>query len=120
MHETFRVDDQVIDVILERTTRALIISPLAIPAELRKRFRTLITAPQSSGSGIFDANSKCLLGIMSAKVSKRRYVLSNGHPMAIADGYAGYFVSAAAIAYFIPPELQILVSQPPGLKLTAP
>jgi hypothetical protein len=115
-----RVGEQVIDVIPEQTTRAQIISPIAIPAELRKRFRTLITAPQSSGSGIFDANSKCLLGIMSGKVSKRRYVVSNGHLMTIADGYAGYFVSAATIAYFIPPELQFLVSQPPGLKLTAP
>ena len=116
----FRVGDQVIDVIPERTTRAQIISPLAIPAELRKRFRTLITAPQSSGSGIFDANSKCLLGIMSAKVSKRRYVISHGQLMAIADGYAGFFVPAATIASFIAPEFQFLLPQPSGFRLTAP
>ena len=115
-----RVGEEVVDVIPQGTARAQIISPVVIPAEFRKRFRTLITAPQNSGSGIFDANSKCLLGIMSAKVSKRRYVVSNGRLMTIADGYAGYFVSAATIAYFIPPGFQFLVSQPSGFKLTIP
>jgi hypothetical protein len=113
-----RVGEEVVDVIPQGTTRAQIISPIVISPELRKRFRTLITAPQGSGSGIFDANSKCLLGIMSAKVSKRRYVLSDGRLMAIADGYAGYFVSAATIAYFMPPEFQVLVSRPTGFELT--
>jgi hypothetical protein len=96
--QSSRVGEEVIDVIPEETTRAQIISPFLIPVELRKKFRTLITNPQRSGSGIFDAKRKCLVGIMSAKVSKRRYVISHGHLMTTADGYAGYFVPAATIA----------------------
>jgi len=96
--QSSRVGEEVIDVIPEETTRAQIISPFLIPVELRKKFRTLITNPQRSGSGIFDAKRKCLVGIMSAKVNKRRYVISHGHLMTTADGYAGYFVPAATIA----------------------
>jgi hypothetical protein len=118
--EPSRPGEDVVDVIPEGTTHTHIISPILIPFELRKKFRTLITTPQRSGSGIFDANSKCLVGIMSAKVSKRRYVMSHGHLMAIADGYAGFFVPAATIASFIPPEFQFLLPQPSGFRLTAP
>jgi hypothetical protein len=115
-----RLGGEVIDVTPQGTNRLQIISPASIPAELRKKIRTLITAPQPSGSGIFDADRKCLLGIMSAQVVKRRYVISQGHVMAIADGYAGYFVPAASIAYFIPSEFQFLLAQSSGFKFTTP
>ena len=53
----------------------------------------------NSGSGVFDAGGKCLLGIMSRKILIR----PNG-----ADGetrdIAKYFVPAATIAAFIPKE----------------
>jgi hypothetical protein len=115
--QSLRVGEEVIDVNPDGIMRAQIISSILISAELRKKYRTLITVPQPSGSGIFDAKRKCLFGIMSAKVLKRRYVASDGHLLTIADGYAGYFVSAATIAYFIPPEFQFLLPQSLGFGL---
>jgi hypothetical protein len=111
--EPLRIGEAVIDVIPEETKRLRIISPLLIPGEFRKKFKTLINTPQNSGSGIFDAARKCLLGIVSGKVSKRRYVMYNGKVRAIADGDAGYFVPAATIGYFIPPEFEFLKPQGP-------
>ena len=97
---------EVIDVVPGQTTRLHLISPLLIAAALREKFDTLIESPAGSGSGIFDAERKCLLGIVSAKVEKYRYqpVLRGGMVWQ-PDGFAGYFVSAAKIANFIPPDL---------------
>jgi hypothetical protein len=100
-----QVGTEVINVVPEATTRARIISPLAIAPQLRKRFDSLIDTQEVSGSGLFDAERKCLIGIMSAKVAKFRYQMENGHIIAIADGFAGYFVAAAKIASFMPPDL---------------
>jgi hypothetical protein len=95
---------RVIDVVPEKTTRLQIISPLLIEPTLRIRFNTLINSPQSSGSGIFDAERKCLLGIVSAEVATYRNKIQNGHVIGTIAGSAGYFVAAAKIASFIPPD----------------
>jgi hypothetical protein len=97
----------VINVVPEGTTRARIISPLSIPAQFRMRFDTLIDSEKGSGSGLFDAERKCLVGIMSAKVEKYHYQLENVRVRGYMDGYAGYFVSAAKIAKFIPSDLHL-------------
>jgi hypothetical protein len=101
------IGSDVIDVVPEGTTRARIISPLSILAQLRKRFDTLIDSEKGSGSGLFDAQRKCLLGIISAKVEKYHYQLENVRIRGYVDGYAGYFVSAAKIAKFIPADLHL-------------
>ena len=83
----------------DRTARSVVISPSAIPAGYRSRYNSLIRDVQVSGAGAFDAEKKCLLGIMSAAVTtsdgtsgqKRR---------------AGYFVPASKIADFLPAELR--------------
>jgi hypothetical protein len=103
---------EVIDVKPEGTTRARIISPLSITPQLRKRFDTLIDSPKESGSGLFDAERKCLLGIISARVQKYHYQLENVRIRGYADGFAGYFVSAATIEKFIPADLHLSI---PGL-----
>jgi hypothetical protein len=100
-----QVGMEVISVVPEATTRARIISPLAIAPQLRKRFNSLIDTEETSGSGLFDAERKCLIGIMSAKVPKFRYQMQNGHILANVDGFAGYFVPASKIGSFIPPDL---------------
>lgn len=99
------VGTEVIDVTPEETTRARIILPLSITAQLRTRFDTLIDSAKGSGSGLFDAERKCLLGIMSAKIEKYHYQLENVRIRGYMDGYAGYFVSADKIAKFIPSDL---------------
>lgn len=93
---------EVINVVPEGTSNTHIISAQAIAPELRTRFDALIDTPRSSGSGLFDVKNRCLVGIISAKVQKYRYVFENNHLQQIADGFAGYFVPAGKIASFIP------------------
>jgi hypothetical protein len=100
-----KVGAEVVDVIPEQTARARIISPLSVAVSMRGKVNTLINTPENSGSGIFDVERKCLVGIMSAKVEKYRYLLEGGRLIQMADGYAGIFVSAAKIADFMPAEL---------------
>jgi Trypsin-like peptidase domain len=86
----------------EHATQSHIISPQVLPFTQRIKFHTLIADVAStgnSGSGVFDPNRKCLLGIMSAKFTTR-------------DGkdIAKYFVPAREIRDFIPIELKEKVS----------
>jgi hypothetical protein len=53
----------------------------------------------NSGSGVFDAGRKCLLGIMSRKI----YVRSPDNTGEQKD-IAKYFVPASTIAAFVPAE----------------
>jgi hypothetical protein len=101
------IGSEVINVIPEGTARARVISPLSIPAQLRMRFDTLIDSEKPSGSGLFDAERRCLLGIMSGKVEKYHYRLENVRIRGYVDGYAGFFVSADKIAKFMPADLHL-------------
>jgi hypothetical protein len=94
----------VINVVPDQITLSQIISPSAIAPNLRTKFYTLITAPEASGSGLFDANQKCLLGIMSAEVPKYIYQVKNGHVTVTPNSFAGYFVPAAQISKFLPSD----------------
>jgi len=76
-------------------TRSTIASPTLIPAEYRTRFSTLISEGSTngkSGSGVFDVEKKCLLGILSLKFTD-----NVDH-----KDIASYFVPADAIKPFIP------------------
>ena len=100
-----RIGMQAINVLPDRTSRAHIISPFSIAPELQRRFKTLIDSPEASGSGLFDAERKCLMGIMSAKMPKVAYQRSGQSLTAMPKGFAGYFVPASQIAGFIPTGL---------------
>jgi hypothetical protein len=97
-----RIGMTVVDVIPRATIPAQIISPLLIPPALQRRFDALIDTPKESGSGIFDPERGCLLGIVSAKVLKYSYQKQNGGIVWAPNGFAGYFVPAAQIADFFP------------------
>jgi hypothetical protein len=99
--EAPRVGMEVIDVSPKDTARARIISPMLIAPQLRAKFATLITAPQRSGSGLFAAERKCRLGIMSAKILKYKVRKRASGIFTKPNGYAGYFVPASEIASFI-------------------
>ena len=76
-------------------------SPRLLPPVYRTRFSTVISdvaTTGNSGSGVFDAGQKCLLGIMSRKVVTRADAQSE--PKDIAK----YFVPASTIRAFIPTE----------------
>ena len=84
----------------EKSVRSQIISPLLVAPQFRTKFSTLIKEPHGSGSGVFRADRKCLLGIMSRRVTK--YVAKNEGPFRVArpNGWAGYFVPVSALAKF--------------------
>jgi len=90
-----RVGEPVIVAIPEGTARSRIMSPMLLPAHLRFKYPTVISdvaATGNSGSGVFEADRKCLLGIMSRKIT-------NGQ-----KDIAKYFVTASIIKGFIPVE----------------
>jgi trypsin-like peptidase len=93
--------DPVIVVDAGHATRSHIVSPQVLPFTLRNKFSTLIgdvATTGNSGSGVFDPNRKCLLGIMSQKITSHM-------PEGDKD-IAKYFVPAAAIRDFIPAEFR--------------
>src|SRR5258705_3161749 len=96
----------VITVVPEGTARSRIMSPQRLPLSARK-FDTVISdvaETGNSGSGVFDAEKKCLLGIMSRKISEYRTDKSTGK-RELYD-IAKYFVPASVIGQFIPAELR--------------
>jgi Trypsin-like peptidase domain len=94
--------EPVIVAIPEGTARSHIMSPALLPFNVRRRFSTVISdvaTTGNSGSGVFDARKKCLLGIMSRKI----YVSPNSKsPESEQKDIAKYFVPASAIRAFIP------------------
>ena len=64
--------EPVIVAIPEGTARSHVMLPALLPANVQKRFSTVIrdvATTGNSGSGVFDAGQKCLLGIMSRKIT---------------------------------------------------
>src|SRR5437879_2698143 len=62
--------EPVIVAIPQGTARSHIMLPALLPAEFQKKFSTVISdvaTTGNSGSGVFDAGQKCLLGIISLK-----------------------------------------------------
>ncbi len=89
----------------QQPVRSHILSPLALPRSTRQ-FSTVIqdvATTGNSGSGLFDANRKCLLGIMSRKISQ--IGIQNGQR--VTQDIAKYFVPASIIDGFIPPRLRL-------------
>jgi hypothetical protein len=90
-----RVSAPVIVVAPQGSTRARIASPLLLPPIDRTRWSTLIDDVETSGksgSGVFDAEKKCLLGILSAKITNNVEHKDIGT----------FFVSASTIQSFVP------------------
>jgi hypothetical protein len=98
--------EEVITVIPGKTARSRIIAPNRLPVSVRK-FSTVIAdvaTTGNSGSGVFDAHRRCLLGIMSRKISQTRKDATTGKPET--RDIAKYFVPASEIADFIPADLK--------------
>ena len=96
--------EPVIVAIPEETARSHIMLPAFLPFNLRRRFSTVISdvaTTGNSGSGVFDFGQKCLLGIMSRKISVSP---SSNAPESERKDIAKYFVPASTIRAFIPAE----------------
>jgi hypothetical protein len=94
--------EPVIVAIPEGTARSHIMLPALLAPNVRERFSTVIrdvATTGNSGSGVFDAGQKCLLGIISRKI----YVPANTPGAGSEDkDIAKYFVPASIIRAFIP------------------
>jgi hypothetical protein len=98
--------EEVVVAIPEGIARSHVISPSLLPHDLAPKFRTAISdvaTTGNSGSGVFDANKKCLLGIISAKIQGVQTRQENGHAVRQSHDVGKYFVPARTIADFIPP-----------------
>jgi hypothetical protein len=90
--------DRVLVVDASQATSSHIVSPRILPFGM-PRFTTLIAdvaTTGNSGSGVFDPVNKCLLGIMSAKITT--------HTPAGDKDIAKYFVGADKIRMFMPAQ----------------
>jgi S1-C subfamily serine protease len=97
--------EDVIVVIPEEAVHSHVISSLWLPREVRQ-YDTLINdvaRTGNSGSGVFDAQKKCLLGIMSRKISQS--LTSTGTGQTATIDIAKYFVSSAKIEKFLPSKI---------------
>ena len=97
--------EQVVTVVPEGIARSHIMAPERLPLDVRK-FGTVIAdvaRTGNSGSGVFDAQKRCLLGIMSRKISQSRTRPDTGK-IEMHD-IAKYFVPASEIAAFLPADL---------------
>jgi S1-C subfamily serine protease len=103
--------EDVITVVPEETVRSHVMSPVWLPIQMRQ-FDTVISdvaRTGNSGSGVFDTQKKCLLGIMSRKLSQIRTRKDTGSKET--HDIAKYFVPASKIAEFMPAEFQFPVSE---------
>jgi S1-C subfamily serine protease len=98
--------EEVVTVIPEGIASSRVISPGLLPPTARK-FNSLIgdvAKTGNSGSGVFDVQQKCLLGIMSRKISQTGTVKGSGKT--ISRDIAKYFVPSTTIRAFIPADTQ--------------
>ena len=96
--------EPVVVAVPEGTARSHVMLPALLPASVQKRFSTVISdvaTTGNSGSGVFDAGQKCLLGIMSRKITVRPNTATG---KAEEKDIAKYFVPASTIRAFIPTE----------------
>jgi hypothetical protein len=102
------------------TVRSQVLSPKGLPLNVQ-RFSTIIrdvATAGNSGSGVFDAQRKCLLGIMSRKISQVKVRKDTGEK--ITKDIAKYFVPAATIAEFMPMRFRLPTESDPLLRIYHP
>jgi len=99
------VPGQTVLVIAPGNAKATQIAPTtAIPPNLRSKLPTLIRdvyATGNSGSGVFDPELGCLMGIVSQKIESESLAMEGNLPAIHRQGLAKYFVSASAIRGFL-------------------
>ena len=90
----------------EGIARSKLFTPAAITQRVRAMFPTLIpdvASTGNSGSGVFEADGpRCLLGIMSRKISTISYDIKDGTRTKTLHDIAKYFVPSSVIARALP------------------
>src|SRR5258708_25519566 len=92
----------------EGIARSHVISPFVLPLGVPAKYHTAISdvaTTGNSGSGVFDARVKCLLGIVSAVIRQNGIRQEDGHEVAETRDAAKYFVPSSSIADFLPSDV---------------
>jgi hypothetical protein len=110
--------EEVVSLSAQGPVRSRVLSPRGLPAAVKK-FSTVIrdvATTGNSGSGVFDAQRKCLLGIMSRKISQVRVQKNTGNKTT--EDVAKYFVPASTIANFMPAQLRLTPESNPPIQFS--
>jgi hypothetical protein len=110
--------EEVVSLLGQTPVRSRILSPKGLPATVKK-FSTVIrdvATTGNSGSGLFDAQRKCLLGIMSRKISQVGVQKATGTKTTL--DIAKYFVPASTIADFMPARLRLAPESNPPIQFS--
>jgi hypothetical protein len=110
--------EEVVSLSAQGPVRSRVLSPKALPPGVKK-FSTVIrdvATTGNSGSGVFNAQRKCLLGIMSRKISQVRVQKDTGTNTTV--DIAKYFVPASTIAEFMPAQLQLAPESNPPIQFS--
>ncbi len=97
--------EDVVVVVPEEAVHSHVISPVWLPLQVRQYGTVIndVTGTGNSGSGVFDAEKKCLLGIMSRKISQFYTPKDTGKKETF--DIAKYFVPISRILEFLPAEV---------------
>jgi hypothetical protein len=110
--------EEVVSLSSQGPVRSRVLSPKLVPASM-KRFSTVIqdvAGTGNSGSGVFDAQRKCLLGIISRRISQMGVRKITGTKVTIFIGK--YFVPASTIAEFMPAQLRLAPESNPPIQFS--
>jgi hypothetical protein len=110
--------EEVVSLSAQGPVRSRVIAAKGLAPEIKK-FSTIIrdvATTGNSGSGLFDARRKCLLGIMSRKLSEVRVQKATGKKTT--HDVAKYFVPAALIDDFMPPRLRLAPESHPPIQFS--
>ena len=110
--------EEVVSLSAQGPVRSRVLSPKGLPSGV-KRFSTVIrdvATTGNSGSGVFDAQRKCLLGIMSRKISQVGVQKATGTKTTL--DIAKYFVPASTIADFMPAQLRLMPESNPPIQFS--
>jgi hypothetical protein len=99
--------EEVVTVTAGAAVHTHIVAPRRLPSGLKglTSFIGDVATTGASGSGVFDARQRCLLGIITQKISQTRPRRDGGEP----DVYdvAKFFIPASVIDAFMPPDLRV-------------
>jgi len=93
----------------ENTVRSVIVPPKALPADALPDYGTAIAFVKesgASGSGVFDANTKCLAGMITRLITRSELVRERWQYTTVEHPVAKYFIPASDIAAFMPKWLR--------------
>lgn len=99
-----RPGERVMTVVPDAAVETEIMSPIWLPRDARKYATVIrdVASTGNSGAGVFDAQRRCLLGIISRKISQSFVRGKASSEERFEFDVAKYFVSAATIAEFLP------------------